>query len=55
MRALGVSNFGVRHLTELLADGPKLHIAVNQVPWLSGLALLAWLESELNYGDFMLF
>lgn len=36
VRALGVSNFGVRHLTELLADGPKLHIAVNQVemhPW----------------------
>ncbi|CAK9088126.1 unnamed protein product [Durusdinium trenchii] len=36
VRALGVSNFGVRHLTELLADGPSLPIAVNQVemhPW----------------------
>lgn len=31
VRALGVSNFGVRHLTELLADGPSLPIAVNQV------------------------
>ena len=30
VRALGVSNFGVRHLTELLADGPSLPIAVNE-------------------------
>lgn len=29
-RALGVSNFGLRHLRELLADGPELHVAVNQ-------------------------
>jgi len=36
-RALGVSNFGVRHLRELMEEpGRRLHVAVNQVemhPW----------------------
>ena len=30
VKALGVSNFALRHLKELLADGPELPVAVNQ-------------------------
>jgi len=49
VRALGVSNFGVKHLSALLADGPSLPIAVNQIelhPWWPQLALRKYCKEK---------
>ncbi|CAJ1462081.1 unnamed protein product [Effrenium voratum] len=48
-RALGVSNFGVRHLEELLSDGPQRPVAVNQVelhPWWPQSALRKYCQQK---------
>ncbi|CAE7604408.1 unnamed protein product [Symbiodinium natans] len=46
VRALGVSNFGVQHLSALLADGPSLPIAVNQVQTRTAAVCCSWCSGE---------
>ncbi|KAG9306700.1 hypothetical protein G9A89_004247 [Geosiphon pyriformis] len=49
VRSIGVSNYGVHHLKELLSSKPKIKPAVNQIeihPWLNREDLVAFCKDE---------